>query len=234
MIDSLTIRDGSVIIDHNKNWTEFKKWINGNYATLRYVWGNFGNGFMDSVYENAEITSYQDERSFYKVVAIDGNILRTVVIPMAKPKSADQIDFEDNFKSDVLPVREEFDNGELFESKLVGEVYSCDAGVTNHEYTLAKSVHFEGMYYWTQGSSIGDKITLSVIDKTNLFGFGSNYVLDQHIYQVPVVPSSFGQQFLPLNKFFLNQNLTLRVTYQNEGDTAVDLGITYRWLETVA
>jgi hypothetical protein len=227
MIDSLTIRDGSVIIDHNKGWSEFKKWINGQYATLRYVWGNFGNGYMDSIYEDAGIISYQDERSFYKVVALDGNVLRTVVVPMVKPKSEDQIDFETNFKSDILPVREEFDNGELFESKLVGNLYYCNSGTTSHELVLDASIYIEGIYYWTSNSNVGDKISLSVINTE------TGATIHQFLSEVPVMPANYGQSYFEINRHFIEEGFSLKIEYINEGDTQVNLGVTYRWLQSI-
>jgi hypothetical protein len=230
--DSIQIRDGLIIIDHNNDWTEFKKWINGTYANLRYVWGRFGNGFMDSIYEDATISSYQDERCFYKVVAIDDKVIRTVVIYIVKPKSAAQIDFEDNFMSDILPVREEYDNGELFETRYNGYLYTCESGQSTHEIKLSKSVHLEGLRYWTQNSTVGDTISFSVVDKDNVFGFGANYIFDDVIVDSPIVPSSYGQQEFSFNKTYINANLYLRVEYFNSSGTEAKLGITYKWLET--
>lgn len=232
--DSIEIRGGLIVIDHNNDWAEFKKWINGNYANLRYVWGRFGNGFMDSIYEDATIPNYQDERCFYKILALDGKVIRSVVIYITKPKSAAQIDFEDNFKSDILPVKEEYDNGELFETKLKGYLYSCQVGSSIQEVKITNAMHLEGLYYWTQSSNIGDKLTFEIVDKDNAFGYGANYVFDKYVDQIPVVPSSFGQQYFGFNRTYINPNLYLRITYLNTGDAEVNLGITYRWLETAA
>lgn len=63
-------------IDFGADWTEFKKWLDGTYATLLYTW-------------------CEDDFT-YSVFAEDGIFIRTVGIN--KTSSSDQTDFETNYK----------------------------------------------------------------------------------------------------------------------------------------
>jgi len=68
------VNDG-VVIDFTKDgWVEFKKWLDGTYARLRYT--------------------YVDEGLAYNIIALDGPIYRTFSI-----NKADATDFETNFKA---------------------------------------------------------------------------------------------------------------------------------------
>lgn len=72
-----TLRLNGAIVDYsNDGWVEFKKWLDGTYASLRYVW--------------------VDEGEAYNIAALDDQVYRTCGIN--KPDAAD---FEANYKKNV-------------------------------------------------------------------------------------------------------------------------------------
>lgn len=74
---SLTIN--TAVLDYTSDgWIEYKKWLNGTYASLAYAW--------------------VDEGSAYAIIAIDGSVYRTCSINKA---GADGTDFATNFMNHV-------------------------------------------------------------------------------------------------------------------------------------
>lgn len=73
------INDGIVTDHSDEGWAEFKKWLDGTYAQLRYVW--------------------VDEGSAYSIAAIDGKVYRTFSI-----NKADATEFEAAYKANAVSV----------------------------------------------------------------------------------------------------------------------------------
>lgn len=67
------INDGITVNYSNEGWSEFKKWIDGTYLKLPYVW--------------------VDEGATYNIAAVDGNIYRTCSI-----NKTDAAEFESTYK----------------------------------------------------------------------------------------------------------------------------------------
>jgi len=77
---TIRINDGVIIDMTSTGWDEFKKWINGTNANLRFVW--------------------EDEGQSYNIVAIDGSVYRTFGI-----NKEDASEFEAVYKSIVTTIQ---------------------------------------------------------------------------------------------------------------------------------
>jgi hypothetical protein len=85
------LRLSGVIVDYsNDGWVEFKKWLDGTYAHLRYVW--------------------VDEGAAYNIAALDDQVYRTCGI-----NKADAADFEANYKKNI-PVGSQTADGKTIVS----------------------------------------------------------------------------------------------------------------------
>jgi len=73
---TLKIQSG-IEINFGSDWSEFKKWINGTNASLRYTW--------------------TDDSASYTILSVDGPVHR--VVGINKDGGTDQVDFETNFKA---------------------------------------------------------------------------------------------------------------------------------------
>lgn len=72
-----TLRLNGVVVDYsNEGWVEFKKWLDGTYASLRYVWA--------------------DEGASYSIAALDSQVYRTCGL-----NKDDAADFEANYKKNA-------------------------------------------------------------------------------------------------------------------------------------
>jgi len=90
-----------VTIDHEADWPEFRKWIDGTYASLSLSW--------------------VDEGVAYYIAALDGSFVRMVGIN--KDSNEYQIDFETNFKHCrpvLIPV-----SGAIQQLPLEGRRHDC-------------------------------------------------------------------------------------------------------------
>ena len=67
------INDGVVIDYTNDGWAEFKKWLDGTYASLKYTW--------------------VDEGQAYNIIAFDGQVYRTCSI-----NKTDAQEFEEGYR----------------------------------------------------------------------------------------------------------------------------------------
>jgi hypothetical protein len=71
---------GCASIDHDADWSEFKKWLDGTYARLRHTW--------------------TEDANTYTVIANDGIVFRLVGIN--KDNSQAHTDFEANYKTTAV------------------------------------------------------------------------------------------------------------------------------------
>jgi hypothetical protein len=206
----------STTIDYSTDWSEFKKWIDGTYASLRFTW--------------------IEETASYSVIAIDAGILRTVGINKIDPISDDQIDFETNFKNksnvpfETLVSQKPYAYSKEI-TRFVGNLYECTNGTTNHDELLTKNIRLQGGYYWSKGANLGDRVSLSVIDKDNVLGYGTNFVVNKYVDRLPVAPWDHIQEISTTAAGSIISGLYLRLTYENTGNNSVNFAVTYRWFD---
>ena len=104
MITRIKVTSG-VVIDHEADWPEFRKWIDGTYASLSFTW--------------------VDEGAAYAIAALDGSFTRMAGIN--KDSNEYQTDFEANFKHNravLIPV-----SGVVQQAPLLGrrlDIYTSD------------------------------------------------------------------------------------------------------------
>lgn len=204
----------STTIDYGIDWTEFRKWIDGTNANLRFTW--------------------VDEGASYYIIAIDASILRAVGINKNEPTSDMQIDFETNFQNlNNLPFETLVSQKPYASSKeatqFVGNLYQCNLGITEHDELITKPIKLQGGYYWVDGSNLGDRVSLSVVDKDGILGKGNNIVLNKYVDRMPIAPWQHMQEISTASAGLIVAGLYLRLTYENTGTQPVNFSVTYRW-----
>lgn len=220
-MNTLLIRTSSV--DYGADWAEFRKWLDGTHAALRYTWVDSGPA--------------------YDIAALDGPVFRTGGINKTDPPSPEQLDFEANFKSAQLPFEPRSGDGGLVvaqspyaysteRTRFVGYLYSCPPGTTVHEEVTANFIRLQGGYYWVRGATIGDRVSFSVVDVNNVLGQGPDFVVAEYVKTLPVAPWDHQQEIIAPTAGSIPPGLYLRITYTNAGSGNVDIGVTYRWFET--
>ena len=181
-----TLQIVGTTIDFDTDWPEFRKWIDGTYANLRLAW--------------------IDNGAAYIVVAQDASVFRTVGINKTEPPSAYQIDFDANFKQlgdQPFEPRDQYGNAVFAPSpyaytpdgaRFVGYLYDCAPGVTTRDEIVTQAIKIQGGSFWVKNKSglgnttMGDRVTLSVVDVDNILGYGPGTVLSEYVKDVPVVP----------------------------------------------
>lgn len=217
-----TLQIRSSTVDYGADWPEFRKWLDGTNARLRYTW--------------------VESSAAYDVAAIDGPVFRTAGINKTEPASAEQLDFETNFKPIAAPFEARTDNGGLVVSqspyaqsdertRFVGALYTCAPGTSTHDEKLTKPVRLNGGMYWARGATVGDRVSLSVIDLDNVLGRGAGVVLSKYVDRLPVAPWDHEREITSSTAGLLSAGLYLRLTYENQGASQVNLGVTYKWFE---
>lgn len=220
---TIQISNGAVI-DDGSDWTSYKKWLDGTYASLPYTWALTGD--------------------WYSIIAFDGPAYRTAQIKRTDPPNADELDFEANYLAGrdkpIQPLAA--DGGPVVSqsayaystdaARFVGYLYTVpSAGVFNFDEKLTSAVRLQGGTYWTTGGVLGDKVSLSVVDVDDILGKGAGYVVATYVMNAPVTP---WQQLVALESptaGLVPAGLYLRVTIDHTGAGGLSLGVTYRWYE---
>lgn len=209
-----TIQVKSTTIDYGTDWSEFRKWIDGTNANLRFTW--------------------VDEGASYFIIATDAGILRTVGINKNSEISNNELDFETNFKNlsnlpfETLVSQKPYASSKEV-TKFVGHLYECSSGITNHDELILNPIKLQGGYYWVNGANLGDRVSLSVVDKDNILGKGNNIILNQYVDRMPVAPWQHMQEISTTSAGLIVSGLYLRLTYENIGTQPVNFSVTYRW-----
>lgn len=91
-------------IDHGADWAEFKKWLNGTYASFSYTWA--------------------EETGSYTVIAYDGSLVR--IVGINKDGGADCLDFEAHYKGSTTLTPSDIDGAIMIRPKAAkkGWVYA--------------------------------------------------------------------------------------------------------------
>lgn len=222
MTTILQINSG-VTADFDTDWSDFKTWIDGTQACLPYIWSDIG--------------------SHYDVIATDGPIHRYVRINKAVSSSADQLDFEQNFKntSKVRIDHRTSDGAQIVSqtpyaftsehTRFVGHFYSCMPGLTVHEELVTSGIRLQSGTYWAQGATAGDYVSFAIVDVDDILNLGPGVTVNEYVKCLPVAPWNHHTEIVSPAAGTVQAGLYLRITYMNTGATPVQLGVTYRWYE---
>lgn len=221
MTTTLNIKSG-IVADHGSDWSDFKKWIDGTNGRLRHTW-------VEST-EN------------YMILALDGQLTRVVQLTKSTPPSSDQLEFESQYMN-LATIETRTADGRLVvtqgpyayteeNARFVGFRYICPSGTTsNHDELITSSIRLQGGHYWAATPSIGDTVSLSVVDKDNILGNGAGVVLAEYVKTLPLAPWNHQAEIIAPTAGLVVAGLYLRMTYTNVGASAVSFGVTYRWYQ---
>lgn len=218
MMSDIKIANG--MIDYQDNWDEFKKWINGEYATLQYFW--------------------EDNGGAYIITAVNGMLKQTVGINKSDTPTARQSDFEANFKetassslssgiSITMPYPYAY-SGE--KTRFKGYLYTCTPGTNTFQEKIEDTVKLQAGYYWLKGPSEGDKVSISIVDADNVLGLGAGTVLSQYVTDMYVPPWDHNDKIEANTVASINAGLYIKIVYVNTGASNVKMGITYKWFQS--
>jgi len=218
-----------VEIDHSdEGWVEFKKWLDGTYAILRYVW--------------------VDEGEAYNIIAIDGPVCRICGINKG---SSDATDFETNFKNYevIQPLSSE---GRM----IVAPTYMDTAGAKGHfegnkwlatagaqsffDILVTTQIYVQGGTYWCENAEKGDYAEFSIVDKDDVLGLFALYgltvgvdvlVLEKYVKTEYMHEGRNEGDIEVTSKGDVFPGLYLRASYVSIGSVDVDMAVRYKWYE---
>lgn len=116
-------------------------------------------------------------------------------------------------------------------ARFVGYLYTCPPGTSQHEELITTPIRLQGGYYWVSTPSLGDMVSLSVVDKDNILGNGTDVVLAEYVKNHSVPPWNHQMEIIAPTAGLVVSGLYLRMTYTNNGSQDVNFGVTYRWFE---
>jgi hypothetical protein len=114
-------------------------------------------------------------------------------------------------------------------ARFVGDLFSCGPGSSRHSRRVEGPIRLQGGSFWTRGGSVGDRVSLSVVDLDDVLGGGAGVVVSEYVSRIPVPPGDYSQAIESPTAGTIPAGLYLVVDYENAGTSAVDLGITWRW-----
>ena len=224
----LRIHSGAELDYTNDGWAEFRKWLDGTYASLQFA--------------------YEEDPYAYVIDAIDGQIHRTLSI-----NKADASDFETNFKplsnSAVVPSTADgqpivTQSGYAFipeHTGFKGFLYTVTAGTHSFfDEVLTTQVYLQGGSWWVKDAALGDYIEFAVVDKDDVLGAFALYGLTvgvdvlelgkfvKSLYLPPGDSSGEKRVQAPAS---LVAGLYLRFIYHSVGGTDVTIAPDYLWHE---
>lgn len=192
----------------------------------------------------AEVKSFIDNRSIcaqfvefsnkYWVVAIDGPFALQTLIPKVSPAPdpSDQKDFEENYKDDGNQSYTDSNGIELHRSRAFANTDGLKfrgTGIkgtatkdttTNFDYKLTEDRYLNGTETYLQDQEWGDYITLQVVDKDNILGYGAGVVLDEFgtEWNIATDTERQGPYILPYPALVI-KDLYIRMKYISTGTT---------------
>jgi hypothetical protein len=221
MATVLNIKSG-IVADHGSDWLDFKNWINGTHGRLRHTW--------------------VDSSDHYMILALDGQLTRVVHLTKSSPPTSDQLDFESQYMN-LAVIEPRTADGRLVitqgpyahteeSARFVGFRYVCPANsTTNHDELISQKIRLQGGQYWASTPTSGDTVTLSVVDKDNVLGYGAGTILVEYVKNLPLAPWEHHLEVSSPNAGTVPAGVYLRIAYTNTGNSDVDFGVIYRWYQ---
>jgi hypothetical protein len=189
------------------SWTQLKQLIVG--SNLPYSWA-------------------QDDNS-YTVICANGPFEMVTVIPSIDPMNPDLMDFKANYQNNSSPSLRSNVVQVLGADSLTlcpfGAMLSPTAGTTtNCDIALPQTMVLRGGVFFSTNAVVGDWISISVVDKDNVLGYGGTpesptilgtYVLSWFI--MPGVENILEDVSISQS---LPQGVYMRIAYTSVGTTA--------------
>lgn len=190
----------------NLNWTDFKEEVNSRSIPLQSI----------------------EQDSFYLLIAFDGNLGISCKVP--KDDSADHIDFETNYKNlaNKSPIQQKpFADAIGFRARLTGITGIATSGqVTNIDYKFTEPRFINGGKLILKNHVMGDSLKFQIVDKDNVFGYGSGIVLDEFVSNWNVAEDKQDQgDYLVSYLARVPTNIYLRLAYTSTGETDVAVAL---------
>lgn len=110
-------------------------------------------------------------------------------------------------------------------NRYVGLLYTCPAGTSEHLYSITSPVRLRGGTYWVDSASTGDRLSLTVMN-------GIQEVA-RYCDRLPLAPWSHMSEITSPTAATLSAGLQIKFTYENNGSSDVNLGISLNWFEIV-
>lgn len=117
-------------------------------------------------------------------------------------------------------------------ARFVGYLYTCSPGTVSQDELITSPIRLQGGYYWVKSPNLGDKVSLSVVDKDNVLGNGPDTVLAEYVKDLPLAPWDHMHDVIAPTAGFIPAGIYLRLTYENTGTSDVVFGVTYRWFQS--
>lgn len=108
--------------------------------------------------------------------------------------------------------------------RYVGALFSCAPGNSEHFIPVTRGIRLRGGTYWVDGATVGDRLSLSVVD-------GADQELAIYCDRLPVAPWAHQAEIVAPTAGLIPAGLALRVLYENAGAATVRLGISLSWFE---
>ena len=125
--------------------------------------------------------------------------------------------------------RSEYSKNDL-NANFRGVKFDAAAGTTTtHDFKLDDDNLVDGASVFVLNAAIGDTLTLQVIDKDNVLGFGANVVLGQYVTEWFINPASASQgEFTSVYPAKIFGGLYLRKIYSSVGEVAPTVVVNYK------
>jgi hypothetical protein len=107
------------------------------------------------------------------------------------------------------------------------------AGTYSFDLRLEQAVRLQGGFFWSRGASVGDTVTLQVVDVDDILGRGAGTVLTTYVDQMPLAPFDYNGTLDSTTAGQIAAGLYLRVQINHTGAPSA-LGVTYRWFEVAS
>jgi hypothetical protein len=181
------------------SWQSFKEFIDNNAVPFFYVL-NYGT---------------------YEIECSIGNFQLECLIDFKNPPSADQLEFETNYKdnANLEPVgkfqQTLGDDGYSFRGISTGLITASANQTTTFDFELDNNYALKGGYAFFEQRTLGDSIRVVVIDKNNILGLGVGVELGEYVpswlvpKDYPLIIDDVSIAILPVAGLFL------RIEYTN-------------------
>lgn len=115
--------------------------------------------------------------------------------------------------------------------RFIGELYTCTPGTSVHEKMIDSAVRLQGLCYWVKNPNLGDKFSLSIIDKNDVLGRGADSIVGEYVEDLYLAPWDHLHEITTSAVLIIPAGVCVKITYENTGSQNVTMGVTYRWFQ---